>query len=87
MNEFENYLTEYELSEWASSDPYGFAIAYARSHAQQPAPQNSEDTDWLTVDNLLDVLGILAGAGIFLGSKGRIRPNLPFGMNPPRQLP
>jgi len=86
MHEFENYLTEYELSEWASSDPYGFAMSYARSQPQQPAPQNS-DTEWLTLDNVLDVLGILAGAGIFLGSKGRIRPNLPFGTNPPRQLP
>lgn len=85
MNEFENYLTEYELSEWASADPYGFSMAYASSRGQQPAPENAED--WLTVDNVLDVLGLIAGAGIFLRSGGRIRPNFPFGMNPPRQLP
>ena len=31
--EFEEYLTERELSEWASSDPAGFARAYARTIA------------------------------------------------------
>ena len=79
-NEFENYLSEGELAEWAREDPLGFALAYGLdAPPAAPIPSGAPDPSWL------DWIDVLIGLGIFAASRGRTP--LPFGVNPPKSLP
>ncbi len=76
--EFENYLTDDELAEWASSDPRGFAAAY-RDYSRvtgAPGPQDGvlEQLDW---NDWLELA--LAAGTLYLTRR-------PFGVNPPRMI-